>query len=376
VKPADACALLARLGASARPAGSVAEAEARAVCSEWLANSGFEVFERPFEYSAFPGRLGTPIAGIIFFATSLASAVMVGLHPADTSDVLSVALVMVVIIIAAAWWTARYGTRLLPVMRRQGVNLEARRGVPSVWLVAHLDSKSQPISLLVRTVAASCLASGWILALAAWQFARFNRFPPSAEVVFLGIATISALPIIGSWVGDSGDGALDNASGVASILGAVRLLDLAGPIGVVVTSAEELGLAGARAWVEGQPAGVAINCDGVDDAGVVTITTAGGEHSLWKDFSNDYTPGVPVRIRRSLPGVLLDSRAFADLGWTACTISRGTLGSLARIHTRDDTLARLSGAGVEQVQGLIASLAGAMITWSSSPGNQKGGLGR
>ncbi len=273
----------------------------------------------------------------------------------------------------AGWWTARYGTRLLPFMRRQGLNLEARRGVPSVWLIAHIDSKSQPLSLLARAGAATCLASGWILASVAWGLSRVLGVPSVFEVVPLGIASISAVPLLFSFVGTSGTGALDNASGVVAILGAVRQLDLAIPVGVVVTSAEELGLAGARAWVEGRPASVVINCDGVDDTGIVTITTAGYDRSLWKTLSAGDMLGAPVRIRRTLPGVLMDSRAFADQGWAACTISQGTLRSLGRIHTRADNLSALSAQGIEKVQGVIASLTCSLIVRSSDSGNQMGG---
>jgi hypothetical protein len=34
--------------------------------------------------------------------------------------------------------------------RASATNLVATRGAPRVWLVAHLDSKSQPIPMLVR----------------------------------------------------------------------------------------------------------------------------------------------------------------------------------------------------------------------------------
>ena len=43
-----------------------------------------------------------------------------------------------------------------------GVNLEARRGEPAIWLVAHLDSKSQPIPILVRAGAIIACIVVWV----------------------------------------------------------------------------------------------------------------------------------------------------------------------------------------------------------------------
>jgi hypothetical protein len=273
-------------------------------------------------------------------------------------------------------WLGSYGTRVLPMLRRVGVNLEARRGVPEVWLVAHLDSKSQPISLLVRAAAAVCVLSSWTCVMLAWAATWLIAVPPALLLVLVGCATVGSVPLLMSWIGTRSAGALDNASGVAAVLGAASRLDLAIPLGVVVTSAEEFGLAGARAWAHGLPASVAINCDGVDDAGMLTITAPGrGGCYLWQSLSRSEATGLDVRVRRSLPGVLLDATAFADRGWVACTVSQGTRKSLARVHTSEDTLTRLSGAGVERAAVLVASLAGAIIAWGDSPDCKKGGFG-
>ena len=185
--------------------------------------------------------------------------------------------------------------------------------------------------------------------------------PMATLFIFLGCAGVAAVPLLVSWPDTRGDGALDNASGVASILAAAAFLDLAIPLGVVVTSAEELGLAGSRAWVDGRPGGVAINCDGVDDGGTLTLTASGRGCELWQSGNWAEALGPDARIRRSLPGILLDSTAFADRGWAACTISQGTRRSLGRIHTEQDTLSRLSGAGIERIAKVIAALSGAII---------------
>ena len=356
----DAQALLARIATASRPAGSQAEADARAVCAAWLLDFGFVVDERPFSYSALPGAWGTPVAGLVLLVTAIGTARAIGrgASPGQTLVYLAIALATIA---AAGWWGGRYGTRLIPIMRRQSVNLEARRGVPQVWLVAHLDSKSQPCSLLVRAWSAVTVGATWVCLLLALAASLAFGVPTVLLTGVAWVAAAAAVPLVASWVGTRGAGALDNASGVASVLGAVSLLDLAVPVGVVLTSAEEFGLAGARAWVEGRKAGIAINCDGVDDLGAVTVTTGRTGRQMWRALVIGSGTGGRVRVRRSLPGVLLDSVAFSDRGWTACTVSRGTRRSLARVHTGHDTLAQLTGAGVAEGSDMIAALAGAII---------------
>lgn len=373
---ADTRVLLGRIGGAARPAGSKAEADARGVCADWLRESGFTVEERPFSYSAAPGEWGTPIAGVALLIAALGVVYGMAVSSSGTSPTLHVAFAALIAIGSAGWWVGRYGTRLIPFRRRSGVNLEARRGVPNVWFVAHLDSKSQPVSLLTRAVSAVAVASMWATMLVVWAISQLVSVPPLVFLILAGCAAAAAVPLLISLVGTRGHGALDNASGVASILGAVRAMDPALPVGVVVTSAEEYGLAGARAWVEEMRnrtreevrSGVAINCDGVDDQGVLTITAGGEGWNLVHLFCGVVAAFRPdLRIRRRLPGVLLDATAFADRGWAACTVSQGTRGSLARVHTSRDTLSSFSGAGVENVAGVLALLGGAIIAGNTTP---------
>jgi hypothetical protein len=358
---ADGQALLARIGGRARPAGSAAEADARAVCAAWLSDAGFAVDQRPFNYSAFPGTWGTSIAGLALLvaAASAAGGVIRGGGAINAGIAVGIALVIATSV--TGWWLGRYGTLRLLFLRREGVNLEARRGVPSVWLMAHVDSKSQPVSLLIRASAAVGVLASWISLILVWTASRMLPVPGA---LLLGIATcgaVASVPLLVSLVGAGGSGTLDNASGVAAVLKAASVIDVAIPVGVIITSAEELGLAGARAWVQAKPVSVVINCDGVDDRGALTITATGAGHRLLKSLRRAGVLRFDARFRRGLPGVLMDSTAFADEGWAACTISQGTRYSLARVHTADDTLDRMSGVGVERVAGVIASLVDAIV---------------
>ena len=363
---AEGQALLARIGGTARPAGSAAESAARTICATWLTDAGFVVEQRPFDYSAFPGMWGTPIAGLVLLAAATVAAIGTVRGGAATDTALAVGIALVVAVSVLGWWLGRYGTRRIPFARRVGVNLEGRRGVPSVWLMAHLDSKSQPVSLLIRAAAAVGVLASWVCLILVWTGSRVLPLPGA---LLLGAATcgaVASVPLLLSWVGTRGSGALDNASGVAAILRAASIIDRAIPVGVLITSAEELGLAGARAWVQSRGAGVVINCDGVDDRGALTITATGAGRHLLQSLRRNGVLGFDARIRRGLPGILVDSTAFADEGWAACTVSRGTRYSLARVHTAHDTLDRMSGVGVESAAGVIAGLVGAIVAARNS----------
>jgi hypothetical protein len=62
---------------------------------------------------------------------------------------------------------------------------------------------------------------------------------------------------------------------------------------------------------------------------------------------------VAVHAGRLLPGALLDGVALADAGWDVVTVSRGTLGTVARIHLPGDSLARLGGEGTTLAASMI-----------------------
>jgi hypothetical protein len=130
-------------------------------------------------------------------------------------------------------------------------------------------------------------------------------------------------------------------------------------VGVLLTSAEELGLAGARAWVRERRPAVALNCDGLDDDGELLVMYSGAKPARLLDAFHRAasTDGDPARVRRLLPGILTDAVAFSDAGWEAITLSRGTIKTLSRIHTRRDNLELLTGAGVDAAAPLLVRVA-------------------
>jgi len=352
------------LATAPRPAGGATEAAARSYCASRLRAAGYDVREERFEYSAFVGRWGTPVAGVVALAI-LQFAIAAGRRGAPGTALLALALGGAVLALAARA-LARDGVLSFPAQRRLAVNLVAVRGAapPAVWLMAHLDSKSQPVPILARAAGITLVVLTWLIAagLAAIQLAGSSSGGVFgvAWSMLVPIAIVGAIPVIATTVGSSSPGALDNASGVATVL-AVAERTRAASVGVCLTSAEELGLAGARAWVKtgARRAGaVAINCDGVDDRGVVTCMYSGGRPDalIGEVLAAGDRSGVRVRAHRLLPGVLTDGVALADAGWPVVTLSKGGARTLARIHTPRDSADRLAGTGIDEVTRVIVAL--------------------
>jgi len=340
------------LAAEPRAAGSEAEGRARAYCAGRLRAAGFDVREEPFEYSAFVGRWGTPIGGLVALGLVLAAA-LVGKAGSPTMALAILSLGGVALGVAAAR-LAREGVLDLPAQRRKGVNLVATRGdaAPSVWLMAHLDSKSQPVPILARAAGVTLLSLTWIAAavVAALHLARGTDSGLWMAVMIA--AVVGALPVIATTVGSRSPGALDNATGVATVLAAAEGQRAA--IGVCLTSAEELGLAGARAWVRARVRAhdaVMLNCDGVDDSGVTTCMYSAQrpDDLIARVTTAASRAGVAIRVHRLLPGVLTDGVAVADAAWPAVTLSKGGVRTLARIHTAADRPSAINGSGIAEV---------------------------
>jgi hypothetical protein len=283
-------------------------------------------------FSALPGRYAAQIVGVTATLGFLSARFLL----AEWFGQLTAAL-----IIMLSYWLSSPSATREPWFRESGVNLEARRGEPRVWLVAHIDSKSQPIPTAVRSLGVILLAIGLV-----GQF--IVPWPMDFYVYYLG--AIGGVILVLAGVGANSNGAADNASGVAAVLEAAACLPRDRDLGVLITDAEELSLAGARAWVaERGGKGVAVNCDTIDDDGPLTIIDYGNLRSAaYAD------PRVIGQAR--LPGVLTDSNAFRAAGWPTVTLSRGTIRTLSRIHTRRDSLDHLRGTGIPDAARALARI--------------------
>ena len=318
--------------------------------------------EEPFEYSAFPGRFATPVVGAslaIILVASSASA-LIG------KEQFGLAILFAGLVAVAIFVRHMLGDGVLDVtwMRRQGVNLVATRGssAPKVWLVAHLDSKSQPVPSAVRVAGVAVLAGMVLVAVVAALLTLAGGAPRVLSWIIIVGSAVGGIPVMMSVVGNRSDGAADNASGVAAVLGAAALMRPDLESGVLLPSAEELGLAGARAFVRKRPKGVALNCDGVDDTGTLVVMHNGAPplHVIAALREEATREAAPPRVRRMPLGLLTDSTAFHDGGWESVTVSHGSLATLRRVHTGHDSLENLRGSSIDLLARVIAGAADAL----------------
>jgi len=351
------------LARAPRAAGSAEERAAREHCGRVLRELGYDVAVESFEYSALPGRYGTPIGGALGAATVLAAAWLATIQRAPRGAAIAFGVGVLVLALFARRMLGD-GVLDLSWMRSRADNLVARRGrdAPRVWLVAHVDSKSQPIPSRARVAGVVLLSLAFLLTLVALGLTL--GIGSSRTLLWLVAAAsgvVGGAVVIASVVGNDSCGAVDNASGVAVVLSAAAMLDPASAVGILIPSAEELGLAGARAWVRAnrRERALVLNCDGVDDQGDLTLMYTRRKPDRIVDAVR-HAAGGDVRVLRMPPGLLLDSVAFADAGWEAITVSHGSTRTLARVHTRRDSLDNLRGASIDSVAGVLARAAEAL----------------
>ncbi|HEX5576832.1 MAG TPA: hypothetical protein VFX40_00590, partial [Gemmatimonadaceae bacterium] len=238
------------LASSPRFAGSDAESAAREYCAGILRTAGFTVREERFDFSEFPSRWAPALLSLVISVVVM----QVG-HAAVITHEPLMPMLVAIGVLAAVGLIARYLTRSgvldFPLSRRSSANLVATPTThePALWLVAHVDSKSQTIPMLVRIAAVTVFAiaalavmvSAAVVALAGNESPDLQHQAAAvAHHASLGVM-ISALPLILCFIGNRSRGALDNATGVAAVLLAAQKLGGRNS-GVLLTSAEELGL--------------------------------------------------------------------------------------------------------------------------------------
>ena len=218
-----------------------------------------------------------------------------------------------------------------------GVNLIARpirtSAHPPIWLVAHYDSKGQPISMAIRLIGFAALLLGLAMLFVA-------KLP---AIVLLAVALVI---VSQNRVNDNSPGAVDNATALVAVFMTVDQLGSAAAVGVIFPDAEEFGLVGARALATNRAAlfddAAVINLDGLDDVGRPTAFL----HRPGP-IGHAVTEALDARHWRWLP-VVVDGIALAGVSGECVSIMKGNARTMRRIHRPEDTAARvrLDGAAI------------------------------
>jgi len=352
----------AQLAAIARPrlVGSPAAAEVAAHIRRTLAECGYDLSEYQFQFNPWPARLGVSLAGAGYLISSVwAGASLVAGNGYGALAVLLASLVVMAVavwsrpLLESAGWALQPGSNLLATP--PGTR-------PSYLVVAHRDSKSQPVPLLLRGPAIALAILSWLWLFLLALFATTQPVPRTLVLSVTAIAAVSAFVLGCCWVANRSPGALDNASGVAVLLGIAQQQRAAGDVAFLVTDAEELGLAGARAVADRLPAvSGAINLDGIDDTGSFHVIERfgwpwrrGGAPELGDSLLRaGQQLELPVRRRDGPFGILLDHMPIADAGIPALTVMKGNARSLRRVHRPADDLDHLDGRGASTAVELV-----------------------
>ncbi len=240
----------------------------------------------------------------------------------------------------------------------QGVNVIGVRPRVRVatWLVAHYDSKGQPLSMAARLGAAALVAVGVLELLGLALRGAMGSLHAGVPDACLGAAGgIGLLLLAVNRVTDRSAGAVDNGSGVVAALATVDALPPEAGVGVIFPDAEEYGLVGARALVRERAHLFAdtavVNLDGLDDRGPTFVLVHRGG-----PVTDRVAGALGARRARWLP-VVVDGVILARAAREAVTIMRGDWNTARTVHTSRDTAARLTLAGVRDVaRGLAESL--------------------
>jgi hypothetical protein len=324
--------------------------------AERLAALGYQV--EPVRFAAAPRRVMASVvagAGLGWTALALSPLLLIALPGWPVALVGVVALGMVALVSHGV----AQGHLPIPAPQVEATNLVGRRGSPALWLVAHLDSKSQRVSLRGRVVGAvsAILGSAGLLAVLALRVI--------GPVHWGVVLAVVALLLLGGGIlslgvpGNLSPGAVDNATGVVAALVAAERLRHREDVGVVLTGAEEFGMEGARLWVaQQQPAGAFVNFDGLDSRGRyrVQVHRPVGGAGTSPLSATDVARAVAAALGdeghdaavRPLPlGTFVDGAVLARAGMPGVTLSRGDWQTLGVVHTARDVAQRVEpGAAV------------------------------
>jgi hypothetical protein len=262
-------------------------------------------------------------------------------------------------------WGKRYTTENLIAMHPERSEAKSKDALPHLYFVAHYDSKSQRMPLVVRITL-------FMLALIAGLLLVMLTLFETSTVLYLPIgllALTAALPLLFLDIGNTSPGAIDNASSVGLVLHLAELLAQRTDwldrlqITLLIPSAEEMTLMGSVAYVmayeaqlreQAQRGGLhVLNFDGVGVDG--DLYYVGGSRARQNGDRigllmcvQDACAELHLPLKRfGFSGALFDHIPFAQRGFDA--VSLITVGRASRsVHTPADSIDQLHERGFDQ----------------------------
>lgn len=323
---------------------------------------GYQVQDFPFSFSTIPGRFALTACGALLLIGTLLSAWLLNQrHP----GVALVVLLSIALLAGAIAALAPLLAGITPTGRVEAANLFATRPNtrPRYIVMAHLDSKSQPIPLAFRgpAIIFALIAWGAFAGLAILGVLDPVYLMPRVTTVVATVAFISSVLLIFCWTDNRSPGALDNGSGLATLLGVAEAQAGHDDVAFLITDAEELGLVGARSIARQlDPVIGVINIDGIDDHGTFYVLEKFGiparhiaPHLAAAALTAAADMDVPAR-RRNVPfGLLLDHIPLARVHLPAITLMRGSMQSMRRVHRPADSMDAMTGSGIATAVDLV-----------------------
>ncbi len=240
---------------------------------------------------------------------------------------------------------------------------------PHLLLVAHYDSKSQYLPLVVRIALFVILIVGSLIFAALTSISVFNEAIAPSSIAFGLLVILCGIPLLFLDYGNDSPGAIDDASGVGLVLHLAeviakhpQLIEKLG-ITVLITSAEELAVKGALAYVmenesnlrdQAEGGGLHVmNFDGIGVDGKIYLVGGSRRNAepsgdnLFKMIRKS-ADELGIRVGRfTLPGALFDHIPFANEGFDALSVIG--IGRLSWVvHSEKDSPEQLNVAGFDQ----------------------------
>lgn len=340
-----------------RLSGTSGEEMAREYILETLKGYGLDPQVQNFSFSTLPAmvflKLLTFSVGIFAFVASI----FINTHIVLSGFLIIAAFVLLSI---GSRWRRCLETLYDIGKQKSSSNIIAEiPGSPesstTIVFLAHYDSKSQSLPLLVRVGLSIFIAVGVIVLflLTLVTFVTKWLFLPNEAILSIGILLfVSSFILVVNSTSNASPGALDNASGTAVLLELSRVVKrVKARVVFVFTGAEELGLVGAARFIQEKEDTFLkdrtyfINLDGAGAEGNIVLTTKYGLPPLntaktLKDKLFHIAKGLNINLKEGyLPiGAGLDHMPVASRGFEALTISSGrNYRVLIRVHSSRDT---------------------------------------